>query len=158
VYDLKISPLLLFFFIASWHGSAMAADHCKPDEITYFSCAIKGSEKIISVCGGTDWLQYRFGKIGAIELEHPKDRVESLSQFRGASRFHGGAGVAATWLMFERKETEYAITQMEGGSNLNGISVSLPDSKKSVNLNCDRRRQTVFKLHDAVTLVPEGDP
>jgi hypothetical protein len=45
VYDLKISPFLLFFVIASWLGSAMAAGHCKPDEITYFSCAIKGSEK-----------------------------------------------------------------------------------------------------------------
>lgn len=139
-------------------ASAFGAGHCKPDETTYFSCVVKGSEKTISVCGGTDWLQYRFGKLGSIELAFPKDRAGSLNQFNGADRLYGGSGVSTKWLMFERSGIEYSVTQMEGGSNFNGVTVLLTGAKKAVDLPCDRKKPSVRKLYDAIPFVPEGNP
>ena len=112
----------------------------------------------MSVCGGKDWLQYRFGKLGAIELEFPQERKASLNQFQGASRIHRADGIAAEWLMFARDGTKYSVTQMEGGSNFHGVSVLPPGSKKTIDLPCDGQKAPVFKLDSAVPLVPEGNP
>jgi hypothetical protein len=63
---------------------------CRKGEIDYFSCKTS-NEKIISVCGNitngeindSSWLQYRFGKVGAIELDYPKEKTGSVSKFEG---------------------------------------------------------------------------
>jgi hypothetical protein len=144
--------------IACWFNPAFGAGHCRPDETTYFSCVVKGSARVVSVCGGKDWLQYRFGKPGAIELEFPQERNASLNQFQGASRIHRADGIAAQWLMFARDGTEYSVSQMEGGSNFHGVSVLPPGSKKTIDLSCDGQKPAVFKLEHAVPLVPEGNP
>jgi len=70
---------------------AMSQTLCQKDEIDYFSCRVTRGEKIISVCSNitngeiTDdsWLQYRFGKMGAIELTYPKKRQDSVLKFEG---------------------------------------------------------------------------
>lgn len=155
---MKPLPLLVGFIAVFFVEEALAAGHCKPDETTYFSCEIKGRGKTVSVCGGNDWLQYRFGVLGAIELEFPIDRAGSLKRFTGADRLHSAAGVSAQWLKFDRSGTEYSVTQMEGGSNFNGVSVLLPRTAKTIDLPCDRSKPSVLKLYDAVLLVPEGNP
>lgn len=75
---MKPLPLLVGLVATCFIERAFAAGHCKPDETTYFSCEVKGRGKTVSVCGGTDGLQYRFGALGAIELEFPRDRAGSL--------------------------------------------------------------------------------
>lgn len=156
--SVKYLSLLLGLLATLWGGVAFGAGHCLPDETTYFSCSIRGSNKIASVCGSNDRLQYRFGRSGQIELEFPKEGLESLSQFRGAFRFHGGAGVSAEWLMFDKDGTEYSVSQIDGGSNFKGVTVVAAGSRKNVDVHCDSRRPAVFKLHDAISLVPEGTP
>ena len=81
--------VLLFSFSLS--AAAHAQTHCGGDEIDYFSCKITKSEKVISVCGNIadgnldndSWLQYRFGKIGQLELTYPTEKTESLDLFEG---------------------------------------------------------------------------
>lgn len=53
------------------------ATHCTDNELTLFSCSLKKS-KTVSVCASKDlspksgYLQYRFGKLGKIEITIPK--------------------------------------------------------------------------------------
>jgi hypothetical protein len=55
---------------------ADSATHCADDELTVFSCELK-NKKTVSVCASDDvsshsgYLQYRFGKIGKVELSVP---------------------------------------------------------------------------------------
>ena len=64
---------------------------CRAEEIDYFSCETTANQKIVSVCGnitdgeitGESWLQYRFGKKGAIELLYPSKASGSVEKFEG---------------------------------------------------------------------------
>lgn len=68
-----------FFCIAVCISSfgALAATHCTEGEVTLFSCQLKKG-KTVSVCASKDlspttgYLQYRFGKIGKIEMSLPE--------------------------------------------------------------------------------------
>ena len=84
--------ILLVTFVALLFPSiAQSQTHCRKGENIYFSCKTTANEKVISVCGNitngeiTDdsWLQYRFGKIGAIELAYPNEKQGSISKFEG---------------------------------------------------------------------------
>ncbi|TNE87996.1 MAG: hypothetical protein EP330_17065 [Deltaproteobacteria bacterium] len=44
--------------------------HCAEGETVHFACAVKG-DKVVSLCGVGDAMQYRFGKLGAVELAAP---------------------------------------------------------------------------------------
>ncbi len=65
--------------------------HCGKGEVDYFSCQIVGNEKVVSICGSVadsdnnadSWLQYRFGRIGKIELKYPAEKKNSVSKFEG---------------------------------------------------------------------------
>lgn len=76
---------------------------CGPREAVYFSCAIKPAGKVVSVCAirrllgneerlDGDYLQYRYGRPGKIELEFPADRAGSLERFRLMHNFGRLAG------------------------------------------------------------------
>lgn len=72
--------LLSVSFLVVCHAGAIAETLCSSGEDSYFSCKIKGKEKIVSICGSKDlskergYLQYRFGVPGKIEFEyHDKD-------------------------------------------------------------------------------------
>ena len=62
--------------------------HCRSDETAVFSCRLDDSEKVVSICASDDlardggYLQYRFGRIGAVELTFPEDRQNTQEHFR----------------------------------------------------------------------------
>jgi hypothetical protein len=80
---------LAIAIILSSHSHAESL--CRNDEIDYFSCRLKNSAKLLSICGNVtngeivegSWLQYRFGKQGAIELAYPKETQDSIQKFEG---------------------------------------------------------------------------
>lgn len=82
-----IIPFVVFCSIG------VARTHCATDEgeFVQFSCQIAGSGKVASLCGGyaisddpkTEWLQYRFGKIGNVEFTYPREKTGSLMKFQG---------------------------------------------------------------------------
>ena len=73
---------------ASAENPMKAGTLCHGNERVLFSAAVKGGNKLVSICssGRLDekrgYLQYRFGRPGKIELEFPKSRVDTQSQFR----------------------------------------------------------------------------
>ena len=88
--------------IAAFTTTATASEMtlCNPKEVVYFSCKIKNSEKIVSLCGSkyseyfdaadklrinnNVWFQYRFGAPGKVELAYPEQKKESLKKFKAA--------------------------------------------------------------------------
>ena len=70
--------ILVLAVVAAISNIAYAeATHCTNNEIVLFSCALK-KHKTISICASKDlspnsgYMQYRFGKIGKIEITMPK--------------------------------------------------------------------------------------
>ena len=80
--------LLTLCSTAAWAAPGL----CTRGETVFFSCPVQGG-KIVSLCGaiqsasdddgGDEWLQYRFGKPGAIELAYPANKRDSLDRFKG---------------------------------------------------------------------------
>lgn len=64
-----------------------STSHCRADENAIFSCMMDNSDKVVSICASTDlsrhqgYLQYRFGRLGAVELTFPEDRQNTQDQF-----------------------------------------------------------------------------
>lgn len=91
---------------------------CKRDEVTYFSCQLKGA-RVVSVCGSgavepsedsahrASRLQYRIGTLQALELVFPKRKEDSVSRFKGESR--RGAGVRINALDFKIASVAYSV-------------------------------------------------
>lgn len=86
---MRLPHLFCLLFIMS--GLAHAQTLCRKGETDYFSCSVSLSGKIISVCGNIssdeltddDWVQYRFGKPRAIELQFPQEKLGSALKFEG---------------------------------------------------------------------------
>jgi hypothetical protein len=79
---------LAFVVVCCATASAVQTpSHCSPSEAIIFSCRIKGSTKVLSLCGSkelskdTGYLQYRFGRPGAVELTFPEEKRNSQAQF-----------------------------------------------------------------------------
>src|SRR5258708_2469424 len=74
-------------------GSLRSNSLCARGEQTIFSCAVKRSAKIVSLCASRQltrergYLQYRFGLPGKVELEFPKDHQATQQQFRYSHYF-----------------------------------------------------------------------
>ncbi|MBK7014765.1 MAG: hypothetical protein IPH39_04115 [Sulfuritalea sp.] len=86
-----MKPLALAVVMLTLPCVGLSQTLCRPGEIDYFSCETTANRKIVSVCGNiTDheitsesWLQYRFGKKGAIELSYPPKASGSVEKFEG---------------------------------------------------------------------------
>lgn len=93
---------------------AAPASLCQPGEDTVFSCP--AGRKQIAVCatpglgptGGL--LQYRFGRPGAPELQHPPAGADApdwrASVQAGSLMFSGGGGA---WLAFDKGDHRYVV-------------------------------------------------
>jgi len=87
-FDLDTIKRAIFFAGLVLFGVKAEAEEitlCYPHEEVYFSCPTDG--KILSVCASGNispdngYVQYRFGKIGKIELEYPKRPVSPQKLF-----------------------------------------------------------------------------
>jgi hypothetical protein len=86
---------------------------CRAEEQVFFSCRVTGSSKLTSLCGAKSldarrgYLQYRFGKPGAIELQFPRDRANTQRVFRYAHYFR--AHVDRNELTFDNNGYRYVV-------------------------------------------------
>ena len=73
----------LILLAAAPLAMAAPASHCKSGETTYFNCTIKGSSKVVSLCGKDlegpgSYLQYRYGSAGrGTELVYPPAKQDA---------------------------------------------------------------------------------
>jgi hypothetical protein len=94
-------------------SAVQTPSHCSPSEAVIFSCRIKGSTKIVSLCASkqlskdTGYLQYRFGRTGAIELTFPEEKRNSQAQFLFDHYFR--AQVDETQVIFKNGAYTYSI-------------------------------------------------
>ena len=126
---------------------------CGKGEKVVFSCSVKGSSRIVSLCSSIKltktegYLQYRFGLPGKIELEYPKERAGSLKQFEYSHYFR--AQVDRTTISFSVNGYSYSIFDNYEGEEKpivwdEGLTVTSPDSKKDVTYSCRGRAKADF--------------
>lgn len=95
--------------------------HCVAEENVFFSCPIKGSNKVLSLCGGSDesgipsWLQYRFGNLGAAELVFPAKRAGSLQKFGGVRQTAKAIDLTILEVWFRVGVYDYLLEHDSGG-------------------------------------------
>jgi hypothetical protein len=94
-------------------SAVQTPSHCGPSEAIIFSCRIKGSTKIVSLCASKQlskeagYLQYRFGRPGAVELTFPEEKRNSQAQFLFNHYFR--AQVDETQVIFKNGAYTYSI-------------------------------------------------
>ena len=126
-------------------GAYATGNHCSPQEQVVFSCAIKKSPKVVSVCASSNLsssegtIAYRFGILGKPEFQFPPRTDGSVKSFRFAhySRYQ----VERAELSFDSGNFSYTIFDYYEGEEkppyMRGVRVSPKDGKgKDIELQC----------------------
>lgn len=138
------------------------ASLCDVNEKTIFSCKIQNSANSLSVCVSQNlskdsgYIQYRFGRTGAIELEYPAEKEISRSSFLFAryTRFQ----VSKLTLSFSNNNVNYTIFDNYDGESKpsvkeKGVAISGQGlENKNIKLLCDQG--AVSNLDDMEDIVP----
>jgi hypothetical protein len=123
----------------------MMASLCDKGEKVVFSCAVKRSGKIVSLCSSPKlsktegYLQYRFGRTGQVELEFPKERSASRGAFKYSHYFR--AQVDSTEISFTVNGYTYSVFDEYNGEEKpviseKGLTVTSESTKKEVKYLC----------------------
>ena len=86
---------------------------CRDEEKIIFYCAVAPGARIVSLCASNaldhrrGYLQYRYGKPGAIELQFPEARANTQLAFRYAHYFR--AQVDRTEISFDNRDYRYTL-------------------------------------------------
>ena len=139
---------------------------CRAGEQVLFSCKVADGPKFVSVCGSNrldakrGYVQYRFGRVGALELEYPQGLEETQRAFRYAHYFR--AQVDRTELSFERGGYKYALYDYYEGDVRPviaeaGVRVTRPGGEgEAVEIKCRGRATSRLGLLSDVVPVEEG--
>jgi hypothetical protein len=128
--------------------SLAATSLCTNEEKIVFSCALKRSMKIVSLCSSQKlnkdggYLQYRFGAPDKIELEFPDNRADSLKVFKYSHYFR--AMVDYTEISFSRNGYTYTVFDEYNGEEKppvseQGLTVTTDGSKREVKYLCFKK-------------------
>jgi hypothetical protein len=151
--------------IRSSTATRKPATLCEKNETVIFSCGMRQSTKILSLCGSKElgqqqgYVQYRFGQPGKVELEYPASRQNTQSAFTYAR--YTRPLVTYLALRFETNGYKYAIHQddvedIKPAVRESYVSIVAP-GKDAVEMKCSEPvAGGLMKLED---IVPndEGD-
>jgi hypothetical protein len=138
---------------------------CRAEEQVIFSCTAAPAARTVSLCASSaldhrrGYLQYRFGKPGAIELQFPQARANTQLAFRYAHYFR--AQVDRTEISFDDQGYRYTIFDYYDGdmkpvTTIAGIRVSKHGATKlETELLCQGKASS--KLGSLETIIPR-DP
>ncbi|CAG1771015.1 hypothetical protein BAC2_01423 [uncultured bacterium] len=143
---------------------------CGPDERVFFDCVVaaKKGPKRVSLCGSKNpadkggYLQYRFGRAGALELEYPAQRGDPRTAFRYSHYVRpqvsrtavGFTQAGATYWVFDSYEGDVKPAVRE-----QGVEVSPPgQAGKSVTLRCARAAKSDMDSLESVLPCAKDDP
>jgi len=170
---LALQAGILLLLAAACAGNALAAGEkpipslCSSSERTIFSCRIAGAQKVLSLCSSPAlraperYLQYRFGRAGALEMQYPLQKTRSFEVFSAGHYFR--AQVDRRRLSFSNQGVRYTVfsdfegeerpAQAEAGVT---ISKTQQGSREST-LRC--KAPYVDHLADLDEIItPEADP
>ena len=133
--------------------SLLPTSLCAKDEKVIFSCPLKRSTKIVSLCSSrkltkdAGYLQYRFGLPAKIELEFPDNRADSIKVFKYSHYFR--AKVDYTEVSFSRNGYTYSVFDDYNGEEKpavseQGLTVTTESSKKEVKYLCRLKPQADY--------------
>jgi hypothetical protein len=163
---LRTSLVVLGTVFLSWNASLFAGEAqvtlCRQGEEVFFSCPVKDGTRIVSLCGSQrltmqeGYLQYRFGRPGKLELEHPKRRQEAQDTFRYAhySRYQ----VDRVAVSFQRGGFTYTLFDSYEGdasppARHQGVQVTPSGARrKEMTLAC--RGAAVGNLYSLSSILP----
>jgi len=158
--NISVTHCAVFFFTGCFLPISYAGDSlCTPKETVFFSCKIKATEKLLSVCGKLNetfeaskpvankdhYLQYRFGRVGNIELTFPEMKSGSLDKFEVTHDYRQTAGTTTYELSFAISNYVYRVYATnypvsEGGNPIfdtfGGVHIS-KKAKRGEDLMCD---------------------
>jgi len=137
------------FFLAILPIGVNAQSLCSGQEKTVFSLQAVTSKKLASVCRGenSEYLVYRFGRIGKVELQFPEELNESTwkkFEFFGRRRPGGkmNAGFGDYWISFRNGPAEYTVFQQwSDEDDTYSIGVNVAVNGKTTTLKGDRKSQ-----------------
>jgi hypothetical protein len=102
---------------------------CGAQETAFFACPVARG-RFIGLCGSTaKALQYRFGRVGAVELQLPDSAAAGADRmlFAHYSRYQ----TDRVEVRFENQGSEYLIFDyVEDGRRRAGVRVTMPDAKE----------------------------
>lgn len=136
-FPLKLA-VALAALIADAGGVCAQPTHCRNDEATLFSCQAKG--KTLSICGAGDRVvTYRFGPIGAVELNLSSQAGDkSVAVSAGSLTYSGGGGAYVAFANPPYRYVVYtAIVRDEGDTA--GVAIER-NGRKMGALNCSGPR------------------
>lgn len=131
-------------FAAEMGTSAQPSSLCRAEEQVIFTCVAAGSAKLVSLCGSKlldhrrGYLQYRYGKPGAIDLQFPQARANTQLAFRYAHYFR--AQVDRTEISFDSQGYRYTIYDYYEGEAGDG------------RCRCPRRQTSHKRTRDRVAM------
>ena len=129
LFGCSIKLIFIFgvdLFLLSGGAQAQSAlTHCSSAENNYFSCRIKNSENIISICGKgisgdsekdlDEYLEYRYGQAGKIVFKFPPRPARmSEAKFLGEYDRPYGEDFEADSVFFTGRHVTHHITIVEG--------------------------------------------
>lgn len=121
-------PLLALASCGACATQPVSGSLCEAPQTTYLSCQT-ARHKTISLCGALpSALQYRYGKVGHVELAFPDDAAHGAQQFAYAhySRYQ----VERTEISFSHGAADYTLFDYtEDGHRTAGVQVSTADGK-----------------------------
>ena len=144
---MTLHPKFLLLLVILLSTTTFAGEsHCKKGEVTYFSCKIKNSEKVVSICGidyrdENAWLQYRYGRLKQPELVFPTKKQDSLKKFWGESH-HSYNGVSYA-LSFKNAGFTYTTDFIEADEDFYGVNVFAKNGSEN-KLSCEGKPQREF--------------
>ncbi len=119
-----------------------AVTHCSADEQTLFSCQLK-NKKTVSLCASDDfsatsgYLQYRFGKVGKVELALPKDKSDMPAELRLTQSLSDSAEYND--LTFSNGSFIYNLTSFRQLKVKNADGTPTPKSSDTLSVRDDRK-------------------
>jgi hypothetical protein len=137
-----------------------AATHCEPEEGVVFNCATtagsKGNPKIVSLCAHldgseNDWVQYRFGAKGNVELTFPTEKKDAFDVFTvEETRTIRSDGMS---VHFNTDAARFSVSSRTGSShpgeaeynNFEGVELQV-NNGQYVAIRCDERPEDHLSL------------
>ena len=152
--------IFTFFSAVSVFG---AESHCAPDEQVIFSCGIRDSSKVLSLCASRQltkeegYIQYRFGAVGKSEFGFPPSREGSRVRFSYSHYFRAQAD--RTEVRFRNGKYEYSVFSdyegdMRPAINESGVRISDTSTEEEKTLLC--KGKTVNQLALLAPIIPCG--
>jgi len=144
----------------TWRPLTEPQGHCRAGEVALFDCPVGG--KRLSVCASTDYsqragsLHYRYGPVGAAEIELPKDRWKGSATESRYETFPNGSSFG--YLRFHNGPTGYVVFHgnvragRDGWEQRAGVAIELPRRPKPQTLFCSGSNPELSSLLDGNTM------